>query len=783
MSRNYHVSIADDVRGVLQASDITGLALTLPTGQLDRALYTRVDKVLRAAGGKWNRAQKAHVFATDPREVLGLALETGAIEDVKKARQQFFTPHGLAQQLCAQADVQPGHLVLEPSAGAGAIARVARFSRGAAVECIEIDPVLARQLIADGFHVTQADFLTLQIAPVYDRVVMNPPFTGGQDIAHVTKAFSLLKPGGRLVSVMAAGITFSAQARARDFRTLVNAHGGGFEDVADDAFRESGTGVRTVIVTITKAAQQSARDRAARPGRDTNPPEPKGRTETMSPMQITEIPIGDLRENPNNPRRHIDARKLAELAASIKEKGIRQPLEVRALNAKKPYDFEIVYGNRRFKAAQLAGLEMVPCIVKVLSDEEAFDIAVTENLQRDDMTPLDEARAYHALLNRGAAAAATTIAEIAARFGKAESYIYRRHKLLDLVPEIQAALDEGRITIGHAERLARMSPELQREAFDVDTGCVFDCRPLLVAGDNEDDSNLGLDNLRPVHELDAFIRRHVAIRPDDAALKHFQPELAEAIDAAAVDVMNARPLAPGEFQDEEDLETAKASLLELSDDTFVKKTLSHLEGQPLPLGKNRWREITAKKDRCDHVQRGVVTHGGPYRVLEVCAKKGCPTHFPVTKREPSGRQSLPKPAGKSQWEIDDDRRKAERKAWQALFPDVAPALVAHLMKVKFDAALVKHVIHATTGYSEFADVTTVKKLYGVTLSNANAALVLALATINTEDRQDFMECVKPFKFNLGKVEQKLQAEEKKGRANVDRAVKAVRTAKKKGKAA
>lgn len=254
MAANYRTVLTDEVRDVLTRSVITGNVLKLPPEQLDRALYEQVNKVLVTAGGKWSRKDKGHVFNSDPSTKLGLALDMGAITDDRKALQQFFTPVPLARQIVRNnVTILPGQRVLEPSAGAGAFLReVCEFD--ATVDAIEIDPTLVTTLRREfpNVVVTQADFLSVTPQPVYDVIVMNPPFTKGQDIKHVRHAYEFLAPGGNLYAIMPAGVASNETKLTVDFREWLDDCGQIVENLPDEAFRESGTLVRTVLVTAWK---------------------------------------------------------------------------------------------------------------------------------------------------------------------------------------------------------------------------------------------------------------------------------------------------------------------------------------------------------------------------------------------------------------------------------------------------------------------------------------------------------------------------------------------------
>jgi ParB family transcriptional regulator, chromosome partitioning protein len=157
------------------------------------------------------------------------------------------------------------------------------------------------------------------------------------------------------------------------------------------------------------------------------------------------VPIETLRPNPNQPRRSFDLEKLEELAASIREFGIIQPLVVRA----GAEGYEIVAGERRWRAAQLAQLHEVPVLVRDYDATEMFQIAVVENVQRADLNPMDEANAYWTLVDRFG----HSQNEVADAVGKSRSHVANMIRLRELPPKAQALLEEGKLTIGHVRPL------------------------------------------------------------------------------------------------------------------------------------------------------------------------------------------------------------------------------------------------------------------------------------------------------------------------------------------
>ncbi|WP_201829659.1 methyltransferase [Microvirga zambiensis] len=240
-----------DVLAALDAAEINGDALRL-VGKLDRKLYETTNKVIEAAGGKWNRKAQAHLFDGSAADAIEQIILTGEVTLVKQQFGQFDTPPSLAASVIERARIEHGMSVLEPSAGIGNLARAAS-SAGGVVGCYEIDPKRIASLRADEDKfsvIQQADFLTVEPQVIYDRVVMNPPFAKQDDIRHVLHAYKFLRPGGLLVAIMAAGIQFRTNQLTKTFLEHLQANGGTIEDLPPDAFRAAGANVRTVLVTI-----------------------------------------------------------------------------------------------------------------------------------------------------------------------------------------------------------------------------------------------------------------------------------------------------------------------------------------------------------------------------------------------------------------------------------------------------------------------------------------------------------------------------------------------------
>lgn len=210
--------------------------------------------VMVALGGKW-KSRVGFEFAddVDAAEQLRIARETGVIFDPREA--DFFeTPAELVEQVCEWVELDKGQLVLEPSAGRGALAVMAREGYSCDVDCIEPLKANREVLKRHGLEVAiHDDFLGIEPRKLYDRVIMNPPFSKRADILHVTHAMRFLKPGGVLVAIMSAGVWYRQDRLATEFRALVKANCGEIRDNPDGSFKQAGTMVRTVMVKMRKA--------------------------------------------------------------------------------------------------------------------------------------------------------------------------------------------------------------------------------------------------------------------------------------------------------------------------------------------------------------------------------------------------------------------------------------------------------------------------------------------------------------------------------------------------
>lgn len=180
-------------------------------------------------------------------------------------------------------------------------------------------------------------------------------------------------------------------------------------------------------------------------------------TAEVGPSKATAtLPISKIKPNPGQPRKEFDQEKLEELADSIRQHGVLQPILVR----KQGSEYQIVAGERRYQASKLAGLKEIPAVVRDITDEEVFQLALIENLQRADLNPVEEAQGMKELIDQNG----WTQEQLAKVLSKSRSAVANTLRLLDLPEEVQTLLAQGDITAGHARAILALPTEEARIA-------------------------------------------------------------------------------------------------------------------------------------------------------------------------------------------------------------------------------------------------------------------------------------------------------------------------------
>lgn len=164
---------------------------------------------------------------------------------------------------------------------------------------------------------------------------------------------------------------------------------------------------------------------------------------------VKQIPLAQIAPNPDQPRKTFTDAELQELAASIKEKGVLQPILLRAVTGR-PYMYEIVAGERRYRASKIAGLNEIPALVKTLTDENAMEIALIENVQRENLNPIEEAAAYQNLMEK----CGYELGDVSRLIGKSESYIRNIMRLTNLADSVKGMVERGELSASAARTIA-----------------------------------------------------------------------------------------------------------------------------------------------------------------------------------------------------------------------------------------------------------------------------------------------------------------------------------------
>lgn|SRR5574341_1020599 len=454
------------------------------------------------------------------------------------------------------------------------------------------------------------------------------------------------------------------------------------------------------------------------------------------------LAVAELREAKLNPRQTYDQEKLAELTASIKAHGVRTPLLVRPLKGKVPGFYEIGAGHRRYRAAKAAGLELVPAVVQEMTDPEFLELLTFENLQREDVHPLEEAEGYRQLLN---SKGGYDVARIAERVGKSVKYVYDRMKLLSLTRAAQDEFRAGHITAGHAILLARLKPDDQERVMDQDEGGLWECERNIPWRPEDDKDE---EDLKPVsvRELQGWIDRNV--RFDDQAVEPVLfPETAQVLTEAreeaekVVHITHEHHVLPEAKQD-------------------GKRTY----------GPQSWKRADGRagSKECQESVTGVIVVGaGRGEAFKVCIdKEHCATHWGKEQREKKARQVAATKGGKTgedRWAIqrrkDEERQKreqAEQARWKKAVPAILKAVAERVNKAPAGAAssladiLVKAVTPSYGGLPDAARHVPRGKTAEDLVRHA-AFVLLCREAVAWDARSHFPKRAKAFGINAGNI--------------------------------
>jgi ParB family transcriptional regulator, chromosome partitioning protein len=366
-----------------------------------------------------------------------------------------------------------------------------------------------------------------------------------------------------------------------------------------------------------------------------------------SSPQLVDVRLDCLQLSPTNPRKQFDATRHAELTASIAAQGVLVPLLCRPLPSTQ---LEVVAGARRYHAAKAAGLVTVPAIVRMMTDIEALEVQIIENLQRDDVHPLDEGEAYQMLL----ATAGYDVTTLIAKLGKARRDITQRLQLTTLTPELQTAFREDRISTRHAFLIARLEPQDQAAALQA-------CYRPRWSLNGEREQLISVAELAEWIEQNLYL--HLRRAPFSAADPTLLPEAGACTtcpkrtgyvpdlfpDVAGEDTCTdracfARKLDAYLTQRRQALTCDGTAPLELS----TVHGFTHKPDESGPLPQSRW--VEAEPESCAHTTQGLIVYGNRVgTALTVCAAPQCTTHWVMP---PSGASS------------DRDERRAQQRAQQ-----------------------------------------------------------------------------------------------------------------------
>jgi ParB family transcriptional regulator, chromosome partitioning protein len=358
-------------------------------------------------------------------------------------------------------------------------------------------------------------------------------------------------------------------------------------------------------------------------------------TETLViASEYRDLPVAQLQESATNPRRRFDARALEELAASFRTQGVLQPLLVRTLDENL---YEVVAGARRLRAARMAELDAVPVRVREMSDAEAIEAQAIENLQREEIHPLEEALAYRNMLDLDAAR--YSVASIAEKVGKTPAYITQRLKLTDLIEPVAQAFLDDQIGVGHALEIAKLQPSEQEKAFS-------------AAFNNSWVGGTQTRVLLPIKSLTTWVEQNILLElgtvPFDKSDETLVPEAGSCDNClkrtgvntllfgdALGDSCTDAACYNGKMSKFVELQvTAKPQLVQISTNWNGSREGSVLpRGRYVPLQlvrKNAKAKAALSPDQkpCPHMKEAIVAEGAERgRTVRICSEPTCKIHF------------------------------------------------------------------------------------------------------------------------------------------------------------
>ncbi len=370
------------------------------------------------------------------------------------------------------------------------------------------------------------------------------------------------------------------------------------------------------------------------------------------------VPLGQIEVSPTNTRQGIDEKSLADLAASIRQNGVLQPILLRPVEAGAGgrAKYQIVAGERRYRAASLVELKEIPAQVRAMSDDEALSLQIIENLQREDLHPLDEAESFRRLREL----MEITVRELAGRVAKDARYVARRLSLTSLIEEGREDFRKERITLAHALEISRLAPEIQVKALHA----CYEAKP--VESREGEGYEYVPDKTRParsVHHLQDWLMRNVHLnlqtapfKPDDARLREDELTCIACPQRTGRDRLLFADIKSGDtclnplcFQAKlrqlVQITKAEVEAKQSKPAALISGYYGSGSSSEDLLAADRYQVIERKADRCEFAERAVVGDGGEIgKVKWICREADCKDHLGRVREVRRHSSSLPSSA-------------------------------------------------------------------------------------------------------------------------------------------